>query len=76
VLLLSPASVFCIHTNPLALVALSSLDNMKFSAASAAVAAFAVNATAQTVSGAAEGFAAGVTGGGVRINISKMLSKF
>ena len=37
---------------------------MKFSASSAAVAAFAVNAAAQTVSGAAEGFAAGVTGGG------------
>ena len=37
---------------------------MKFSASSAAVAAFAVNAAAQTVSGTAEGFAAGVTGGG------------
>ena len=46
---------------------------MKFSASSAAVAAFAVNAAAQTVSGAAEGFAAGVTGGGVRTKDSKML---
>jgi len=42
---------------------------MKFSASSAAVAAFAVNAAAQTVSGAAEGFAAGVTGGGVSIHV-------
>jgi hypothetical protein len=56
--------IFCIHTIPLALVAVLSFDNMKFSASSAAVAAFAVNAAAQTVSGAAEGFAAGVTGGG------------
>lgn len=44
---------------------------MKFSASSAAVAAFAVNAAAQTVSGAAEGFAAGVTGGGVSLYASK-----
>jgi hypothetical protein len=49
---------------------------MKFITSSAAVAAFAVNAAAQTVSGTAEGFAAGVTGGGVRINVSKMLPKF
>jgi hypothetical protein len=38
---------------------------MKFSASSAAVAALVANAAAQTVSGAAEGFASGVTGGGV-----------
>lgn len=56
--------IFCIHTIILALVAVLSFDNMKFSASSAAVAAFTVNAAAQTVSGAAEGFAAGVTGGG------------
>jgi hypothetical protein len=49
---------------------------MKFSASSAAVAAFAVNAAAQTVSGAAEGFAAGVTGGGVRITVSKRYRNF
>ena len=42
---------------------------MKFSTSSVAVAAFAVNAAAQTVSGAAEGFAAGVTGGGVSIHV-------
>lgn len=41
---------------------------MKFYASSAAVAAFAVNTAAQTVSGAAEGFAAGVTGGGVGVH--------
>ena len=40
---------------------------MKFIVSSAAVAAFAVNAAAQTVSGTADGFAAGVTGGGVSI---------
>lgn len=38
---------------------------MKFAVSSAAVAALAANAAAQSVSGAAEGFAAGVTGGGV-----------
>jgi hypothetical protein len=40
---------------------------MKLSIFSTAVAAFVANATAQSVSGAAEGFAAGVTGGGVSI---------
>jgi len=68
--------VFCIHIFPIALAAVFFFpDNMKFYASSAAVAAFAVNAAAQTVSGAAEGFAAGVTGGGVRIDVSTMLSK-
>jgi hypothetical protein len=75
-LLHSSVFVFCIHITLLALVAVSSTNNMKFITSSAAVAAFAVNAAAQTVSGAAEGFAAGVTGGGVRINVSKMLPKF
>lgn len=60
----------CIRPIPLALVAILSFDKMKFSASSAAVAAFAVNAAAQSVSGAAEGFAAGVTGGGVSIYFS------
>lgn len=60
----------CIQPIPLALVAILSFDKMKFSASSAAVAAFAVNAAAQSVSGAAEGFAAGVTGGGVSIYFS------
>jgi hypothetical protein len=64
---------FCIHTILLALVAILSFDNMKFTASAAAVAAFAVNAAAQTVSGTAEGFAAGVTGGGVRADVCKML---
>lgn len=41
---------------------------MKFSTSSAAVAALVAQAAAQTVSGAAEGFAAGVTGGGVSVN--------
>jgi hypothetical protein len=49
---------------------------MKFSTSSVAVAAFAVNAAAQTVSGAAEGFAAGVTGGGVSFYVSGRMSKF
>lgn len=75
-MLLSSASVLCIHPIPFALVAISFFDNMKFSASATAVAAFAVNAAAQTVFGAAEGFAAGVTGGGVRLDISKVLSKF
>jgi hypothetical protein len=69
-------SIFCIHIILFALVAVSFPNNMKFITSSAAVAAFAVNAAAQTVSGTAEGFAAGVTGGGVRINVSKMLPKF
>lgn len=55
-------------TNTLALVAVFYSVNMKFYASSAAVAAFAVNTAAQTVSGAAEGFAAGVTGGGVGVH--------
>jgi hypothetical protein len=38
---------------------------MKFAVSSAAVAALAANVAAQSMSGAAEGFAAGVTGGGV-----------
>jgi len=75
-LLHSLVFVFCIPIISLALVAVSFSENMKFITSSAAVAAFAVNAAAQTVSGAAEGFAAGVTGGGVRINVSKMLSRF
>lgn len=49
---------------------------MKFSASSAAVAAFAVNAAAQGVSGAAEGFAAGVTGGGVSLYTSRRRLEF
>jgi hypothetical protein len=66
-------SIFCIYTIPLALVAVSFFDKMKFSTSSAAVAAFAVNAAAQTVSGAAEGFAAGVTGGGVSIHVCRRI---
>ena len=74
-MLLSSAFVLCIHPIPFALVAISSFDNMKFTASAAAAAAFAVNAAAQTVSGTAGGFAAGVTGGGVRITVSKMLCR-
>jgi hypothetical protein len=42
---------------------------MKFAVSSAAVAALAANVAAQSVSGAAEGFAAGVTGGGVSYSL-------
>ena len=74
-MLLSSAFVLYFYTISLALVAISFFDNMKFTASAAAAAAFAVNAAAQTVSGTAEGFAAGVTGGGVRITVSKMLCR-